>query len=189
MELEDILEAVRGHYLTAYREAIASYRQRFSPGGPEVLLEISRETPEAYRYYRMDLASGAVEPPDFTEVNPGTHLEFTPVAFKRLGLVISVSPLVWNGVEVRVEPPLSNDASLQSWALRWLDLEERAQAGSDGLGAYLHSITVPASDGNATTFSIDFGSAPTASLLELLGLLREAGATSVELHSRTVLAS
>ena len=154
-----------------------------------MLLEIDRETPQAYRYYRMDLASGAVEPPNLTEVNPATHLEFPPRSFNRLGLSISVSPLVWNGIEFRVEPPLSSDASLQSWALRWLDPEERAETDSDGLGAYLHSITVPASDVNATTFSVDFGSAPAASILELLAVLRQSGANSVELHSRTVLVS
>ena len=58
MELEEILDKVREHYLAEYRRAIASYRERFTPGGPEVLLEIERDTLLVYRYYWMDLASG-----------------------------------------------------------------------------------------------------------------------------------
>src|SRR5207245_6770891 len=62
---------------------------------------------------------------------------------------------------------------LQTWALRWLDPNEGAAADSDGLGAYIHSVTAPEHDATATTFAVDFGSAPVRGVLELLTVLRD----------------
>jgi len=185
--LEDVLEAVRDHYIALYREAIASYRQKFTPSAAEVLLETEGERPLVYRLYRMDLASGAVDPPNLTEVNPSTHLDFEAFRADRDGLAILVSPIVWNGVEFRAQPSLANDDALRSWALRWIDPEERAEADSDGLGAYVHSITIPENEAGATSLSVDFGSAPSVSVLEFLEVLRESGAESIEMHSRAIL--
>lgn len=187
VQLEELLETVRQHYLTAYRRAIRSYKERFKPGGPEVLLQLDRQVPLVYRHYRMDLASGAVDPPNLTEVNPDTHLEFEPLSFNYHGLRIFVSPFVWNGIEFAAAPRLSDDAGIQGWALKWLDLDERAEQDEDGLGAYIHSITTPQDHTNATTFSVDCGSAPVSSVLELFTVLRDSGVTSVDIHSRTVL--
>lgn len=187
MTLEGILEAVRNHYLSRYREAIASYRKRFTPGGPEVLLETQGEQPLVYRYYRMDLASGAVDPPNFTEVNLSTHLEFENFRVESEGMTIHVSPMVWNGVEFRMQPCIVSDALLQVWALRWIDPEETTESDSDGLGAYIHSISKPDNESGTTNLAVDFGSAPVASVLEQLTVFRQSGVASVEIHSRAVL--
>lgn len=187
MTLVELLNAVRNHYVSKYREAIASYRQRFTPSAPEVLLETKGGCPLIYRCYRVDLASGAVDPPNFTEVNPSSHLDFESFREERDGLAIHLSPVVWNGVEFRAQPSLASDDLLQSWALRWIDPDEKADVDSDGLGAYVHSLTKPESDSEATSLSVDFGSAPVASVLELLAALRQSGATRVEIHSRAVL--
>ncbi len=122
-----------------------------------------------------------------TEVNLDSHLEFDPLTFHHNGLHVVMAPLVWNGVEFRVEPAFRDDSRLQTWALRWLDPNEGAAADSDGLGAYIHSVTAPEHDATATTFAVDFGSAPVRGVLELLTVLRDSGARTVELHSRTVL--
>jgi hypothetical protein len=188
MTLEDVLDAVRNHYVSRYREAIVRYRQKFTPIAAEVLLETKRERPLIYRYYRMDIASGADDRPNLTEVNPSTHLDFEGFHVERDGLLIRISPIVWNGVQFRAEPSLNSDSLLQSWALRWIDPDEKSESDSEGLGAYVHSITMPENEFGATSLSVDFGSAPVASAIELLTTLRKSGATSVEVHSRAVLA-
>lgn len=187
MDLGEILENVRDHYLGKYRAAISTYRERFDPSATEVLLELSGDAPLVYRYYRADLASGAVDPPNFTEVNPESHLEFEPTKLTYEGLEVFLSPIVWNGVEVRVEPRIVSDEPVRSWGTRWIDPDEQAEADGDGLGTYVHSVTAPESDVGSTHFSIDLGSAPVASLLELLVIVRESGAFAAELHSRAVL--
>jgi len=187
VDLGEILNAVREHYLGKYRAAISRYRERFDPSAAEVLFELSGDAPLVYRYYRADLASGAVDPPNFTEVNPESHLEFEPTRLTHEGLEVLLSPFVWNGLEVRIEPPIPTDEHLRAWATRWIDPDEQAETDSDGLGAYVHSVTVPESDGRSTHLSIDLGSAPVSSLLELLAIMRQCGASSAELHSQTVL--
>lgn len=187
MELEAILEQVRGHYLAAYRRAIARYRARFQPCAAEVLLEVGRDTAPVYRYYRIDLASGAVDPPNLTEVNPPTHLCFDTFVCHRGGLTVTLSPSVWNAMEFDIEPALQDDLALQSWALAWIDPDERSPQDADGLGGYLHSVTVPESGGESTRISVDFGSAPVGCVLGLFEVLRRAGATQVAVHSRAVL--
>jgi hypothetical protein len=186
MILEEIFEAVRNHYVSGYREVLAESRQE-APGVPEVLLEIEGEGPEIYRYYRIDFTTGDAEDPELIEINGETHLEFEPVEVEHKGVDISVSPLVWNGVEFSVRPELRDDARIQAWALRWIDVEEGAEEDDDGLGAYIHTIGAPESAAGVTLFSVDFGSAPIASVFELLDALRESGARSIEMHSRTVL--
>lgn len=187
MDLDALIDAVRNHYLSRYREAIRDYRARFQPGGPEVLLEFGRDEDYVYRLYRFDLASGAVNPPNFTEVNPATHLEFDPAAFNVGGIMVDVSPFVWNGVEFVVSPPIKDAAVLQAWALRWIDPEETAIPDEFGLGAYVHSITAPEARRDCTSFSVDFGSAPLSCFYGLLDVLSTLGVKSVSIHSCTAL--
>jgi len=179
--LNEVLDATRSHYLSKYRSSIRSYRTKFERSGVEVLLEMGGEKPLVYCYYRVDLASGSVQPPDFTEVNPSTHLSFEPAAVQHGGLSVLVSPLAWNGVQFRVQPALASDGPIAEWALKWIDPDEQASPDEDGLGAYVHNVTLPSLEQGATEFSVDFGSAPVACVLELLDRRQEAGATSVEL--------
>lgn len=188
MELQDILAAVREHYLGKYREAIRASREQFPLGVAELMLELNGEVAPAYRYYRIDLTGGTVDHPNFSEVNPETHQPSPVRALSYRGMPLTLSQLVWNGVEFSVSPPVADDAGIQAWALRWLDLEESAVVDADGLGAYVHSITAPEHSTDATSFSVDFGSAPVRSVLELLDVLA-APATCIELHSRSVLAA
>ena len=73
MELQDILAAVREHYLGKYREAIRASREQFPLGVAELMLELNGAVAPAYRYYRIDLTGGTVDHPNFSEVNPETH--------------------------------------------------------------------------------------------------------------------
>jgi hypothetical protein len=187
MTLQEIFEAVRDHYLAGYREVLAGYREERTPGVPEVLFVLEGEEPEIYRHYRLDFTTSGGDEPDMIEINGESHLEFEPVELEYKGVDVSVSPLVWNGVEFCLRPELRDDARIQAWAQRWIDIEETAQADDDGLGAYVHTIGAPESAAGATSFSVDFGSAPIASVFELLDALRESGVRSIEMHSRTVI--
>jgi hypothetical protein len=56
--------------MSRYVDALAEYRRKYIPGGPEVLLQLGDNgAREAFRLYRVDLASGATTPPNLTEVN------------------------------------------------------------------------------------------------------------------------
>ena len=187
MGLDEFLESARNRYIGRYRESIRSYRLRFQPSAPEVLLERQGDQPLVYRLHRMDLASGAVSPPDFTEVNLATCPEFEALIFERAGVTLCMETIVWNGVRFHAEPALASDAALRSWGLRWIDPEECAEPDLWGLGGYVHSITMPENRGGATIFTVDFGSAPVSSLLELLAALGRSGVARVGAQSRWML--
>ena len=187
VDVESIAEKARDHYLKAYRDQIAQYKQRYRPGGPEVLLEVGKSAPYVYRLYRIDLASGAVKPPDLTEVNVKVSQEFPVLQFTQDKTSIEVLPFAWNGVEFEISPPLANDSQLQKWGLRWIDPEENANVDASGLGNYVHSITEPTTSGGATHFSVDFGSASMGCWRELFSLLRKTGAKHIKIHSKSLL--
>lgn len=114
MRIEPLLEAARENYLAAYRSAIQRYRDTFQPSADEVLLEVDRNAPQIYRYYRIDLASGAVDPPNFTECNTDSHVDFATTRIEGDGCVLILSPIVWNALEFCVEPDLQDDTPLQA---------------------------------------------------------------------------
>lgn len=186
-DLAALIDAARSHYLSNYRQAIVDYCAKFRPGGPEVLVELPRETCDAYRLYRVDLASGAVNPPNFTEVNPETRVSYDPAEFVVDGMVITLSPIVWNGVEFHVTPAIADDHQLQEWALYWIDPEEQREPDESGLGGYLHSITEPETSDTLTAFSVDFGSTGLECFNELLRILRAMNAGHISIHSKALL--
>ena len=186
--LDQLISSIRSHYLTRYQESISKYRERYlgKPNSAEVLLELQRDTPYIYRLYRVDLASGSVDPPNITEVNLDSYMKFHDMQFVVLGVHITMSPIAWNGVEFSVKPPFSDDHKLQHWAEKWIDVEETASRDEFGLGNYIHSITEPINRESETIFSIDFGSAGTQSWYELLLALKEMGAKRITIGSSTL---
>ena len=183
-----VLEQVREHYLSGYIDAAENYRLKFTSSSPEVLLELpSREDkPYPYRLYRVDLMSGAVEPPNMTEFNHDSHLTYEPIeALVSNHLSVTLSSTSWNAVEFESEcyDPQSN--LLTDWALKWIDVEEKNTQNESGFGGYVHSITYPEEKNGKCIFSVDFGSAGTDSVYELINVFLGLGVTRLAIHSRS----
>lgn len=181
-----VFKDARDRWLTTYREQIVEYRKKFSPGGPEPLLELTgRNIPEPYRFYRADLASGAVTPPNFTEVNIDVLPSYLPFKEKNeQGIEIAVEPFVWNGVEFDIGGEMLDTMVLADWCLKWLDVPEIHVKDSDGLLGAIHSMTMPEVREEQIHFSVDFGSAPLTAVEELFATLSRVGARTVRITSR-----
>ena len=182
------LDDYRAYYVEYYATAIAEYQEKYQPGGPEVLIEVGgrEDRPYAFRLYRMDLASGAVDPPNFTEVNmdrlpPGGVQEFR---FDNLS--ISLAPIVWNGVEITCAEFDRGSDLFTSWTVRWIDPDESHRSDENGLGGYIHSVTWPEHVGSAMSFSVDFGSAGPEAFVELMSVLGHLGVRRVDVRSSWV---
>ncbi len=177
MEFYSVLEAGRSHYLQQYRAAVARYREEFTPSAPEVTIErTGSNEPRPYSYYRLDLASGAVSPPNLTEVNVDPHTRLAPTVFEpRPGLRVTLSSFVWNGVEFVADAPPADPSCIASWVEHWLDLNDARPTDADGLAGVVHSVTCPSVDAIGWSFSVDFGSAPVDAVRELLECLHDAG--------------
>nr|WP_298146887.1 hypothetical protein [uncultured Pseudomonas sp.] len=184
-----VLDHARDHYLTGYTQRIAEYKKEFNPSSPEVLLEIGgrEDQPLPYRLYRVDLASGAVEPPNLTEFNHDSHLSFKPIEFKIKNKLSGIlNAISWNGVEFETICLDPNAKPLADWALKWIDIEESHTENQYGLGGYVHSITYPQKTREKCTFSVDFGSAGKESFYELMNVFIALEITELTVHSRTL---
>ncbi len=187
-QTDEVLDKVRDHYLSIYKHTIVEYKIKFNPGGPEPLLEIKEyeQLPYPYRLRRVDLASGAVTPPNFTEVNVDTHLEYEPVQFDVEGKMdVCLEPISWNCVEFDCSNLDVNSESFSDWIIERIDPEEKNINDEYGLGGYIHSVTFPEKSGDIYTFSVDFGSANKDVFYELLTVLMELGVHKVTIHSRS----
>ena len=153
---------VRHLWMTRYISELVEYRARFQPGGPEVLLQLSDNgSPAPFRLYRVDLASGAVDPPNLTDINLDSLPDFSTEHYVLpRGVRLSIEPFHWNGAEFSVRDPLKDVTLIAKWCERWLDIPEGNPPDENGLLGAIHSVTAPELRQGATFFSVDFGTAP-----------------------------
>lgn len=103
-------------------------------------------------------------------------MNVTPKAARRRPQVLPrvaefAGPLVWNGIEFRVEGARAEEAELIAWAVEWLDVSDSRYDESAEFQRVVHSVTPPRRSGNGYRFSVDFGSAPTAAFDQLLAVI------------------
>ena len=179
-----LLSQVRDHYLAKYRDALTEYLHKYQPSSPEVLFELPHpERPYAFRLYRADMASNVNGQPCMSDVNPSTHLHFPPFLDRSEGrLGATVHPIAWNGVEFRCTGEFRVD-QLETWCLKWLDIDDVGPKDETGLLGAIHSVTEPEAKADGIMFSVDFGSAPTTAVAELFRALEEIGVSHVKLSS------
>src|SRR5207244_11409035 len=147
--------------MRAYGQALRSYRSRFTPSAPEVIFEINDPTiPSPFRFFRADLGSGAVSPPNITKVDIGCPPRRPPQTFRLpYGLSLTLQPIAWNAVDF-VTTPFDADASeFISWCSRWLDIGEKRKPDRNGFAHVIHAVTPPTREERRCTFTVDFGSA------------------------------
>ncbi len=180
-EFHRLLCAVRDQYLEAYRRALVTYKQQFKPGGPEVTLRLNiPNTPAHFCHRRMDLASGAVSPPNLTEVVVENPLQFEPKGFQLpSGVSVTMHPFAWSGIDIITRPFPSDSPELAKWCLKWLDLDDKRPRDKHGFSGVTHCVTPPEQRSERWVFSVDFGSAPIVAFDELLTVLQQLGIESV----------
>jgi hypothetical protein len=185
MGVTERFASARELWMSRYVEALRTYRAKYQPGGPEVLLQLSDNGEAApFRLYRVDLASGATSPPNFTEVNLESVAGFQPERLELpSGLIVTIEPFHWNGVEFTVQGLSTDFAPIADWCLRWLDAAESNPPDRHGLLGAIHSVTAPEIRDDGVMFSVDFGSAPVDAAQSLLDLLASLGATTVSIGS------
>lgn len=186
MTIVDVLEEVRNHYLQRFVAALAEYLATHIPAASEILFELNRESARAYKLYRLDMGSNASGEFQSQEINLSSHLAFEPMGERLGGVSILLSPIAWNGVELKTRLETYDPQLLEQWTLKWLDVEDHNAVDSDGLQSVIHNVTVPSIAGGALYMSIDFGSAPVASFTELVSILAGMGATSMEVWSSSI---
>lgn len=99
------------------------------------------------------------------------------------GTILTVKPIAWNSIDLRCDTFNASAKPFQDWCSHWLDVVEKFEKDEIGLSGTLHHVTVPKTENDQTTFSIDFGSAPVEAFETLMKLLSELGVANITISS------
>lgn len=181
MELTELLNKHREYYLSHFIDLL----NQSEDGATELLIELKNDEPEElFRLYRYDLVTEKKDGHGITEFNTDGFLNHQDIEFTVENKTIIHSPIVWNGVEISIDDSSNGFENVKRWAYKWLDIANAKSPGSNNLQGVIHSITKPEKLNNWTTFSIDFGSSPIESVIELLEILiNDPNITAIKLES------
>ena len=188
MEFSELLDQIRGHFVTHLLEVIASEREAsdvtivhepaLRNGNGDIVRSGPLDTP-----MRVDLVKAKDgEVVDSVNVDTDEMLSFEPFEFtwpqKDLG--VRIEPFQWNWLQAQTiaEPQPDDWHSLRDWYLKWFGEDDPA---IDQLSGAVHYIADPHIDGTAIQLTIDLGTSPVAAFEELLDALANFGAKEVSI--------
>jgi hypothetical protein len=176
MSVVSMISAERERY-AAYFETVVADKFSTSPNTVrELLISLNNEDWEyPYRYVRADLISKSEDGSDQVfEVwlDPAPNAEAR--GFQLGPVSIEVHPFTWCAVQVAFDRPLADVTKLEALLTQWLDI---ADSSTDPLKVAnaIHSTTQIESNGQLWYLTIDFGTAPADTLLNLIDFLMNEG--------------
>ncbi|WP_152604043.1 hypothetical protein [Methylotenera sp. N17] len=184
--LHDIAQAERDFYISGYLD---SYKKFSSDKEGKSILELlvrpnQMPWPDPYAQVRVDMLSNLnneVKATRYEQEHPVKNFKVS--SFTVNSMNVDLYPFVWNRVEFRSTYTPKNIQLLTDWTTKWMDLEDKNPVDKNGLSGAIHSVTYPSSNNSFWYFMVDFGSAPTQSLDELLAVLSSMGVTNITVGS------
>jgi hypothetical protein len=184
--LTQAVATAQREYRTYYETCIEAFRKEKRAFKPELLILVNgpADVPKKYRLWRCDgiwKKDGRSQPGQF-ELG---RLSAGEAITERHGSGVSVTlhPIVWHRCEFYFVADVFAWDSLDLWQTKWIDEFNTNQPDAFGLAGVIHWLSKPNSAGNRHTFLVDFGSAPTAALHELLAVLAAAGVGELTIAS------
>lgn len=181
MTFREELEAIREHYVRFYLKLLREFQIEEKKFGSELQVRIdSRATHDFYRNYaRIDLVE--VDSLQSSEVHcksvkPSQRM-FTPVS----GLGVELLDCAWYGIDFQCGDFRQDDDAFHDWFCKWYDSSDEGNAVEDGLSGLIHCATTIKELDTLRVFSVDFGSAPVESLLELLTVFQAQGIDKISM--------
>jgi hypothetical protein len=187
VELEELIARIRDVYVNSFAEAVRQQRQR----GGSLLVEAcfndeATSTPTADPFHvpmRQDLVPVKNGNAEAIMVVRGPVPRFEQVALEYTdGFQVGVGPFTWDECRI-VAVGIGAAADLTpviEWFADWADLGgEREPDAKTGLTFVAHHVDVSTADEELTAFDVDLGTAPAEALEDLIGTLKEMGATHV----------
>jgi hypothetical protein len=177
MDPAALVTRVRDHYVDQFRAFAKQQRASCTVGAAEVKLRLNAQSGLLNRLYCVDfIKNGGAQ--EIVELQPEYFLTFEPIAgtFKDASLLIE--HLRWDDVLIRHNLDEVPPEPLSRWFQLWFDPDDVRHDPSAELSVVIHSVLL-----QPNCISIDFGSADPNAFWDMLQLLEEAGATSLEISS------
>ena len=186
MKLIKILEQHRAHYIKHFFECSKS-----CDGSNEVLLDQKSDDPvELYRLYRFDCLEKKEDGNyKIIEYNNDSHLCHPEISFTLNSMEIELNPIYWNGIEIDVFGFNEKWEKVHGWIIKWIDSNDKKEIEPIGsMSGLIHNFQRPEITTEKIQLAIDFGTANTIAMTELLNILQENNTYKIRIHSDTMLA-
>lgn len=188
MTFQEFAESVRTRYLDFYRKNLVELKSTQPTCAYELLVKPNNAAnPEPFSLLRLDAVYQEAGEFKVVRVAMDQEAPSSGPAFDIAGLAVSTGTLSWESTTLSFRSSKFGVGLLQAWLSKWIDDSEIRKPDDSGLSGVIHSIGWNHADPEtgAWEITIDFGSAPVQSLLELLELLNSWGAREIYLDSRS----
>lgn len=190
-DYDKLIQNIHDTYVRVFAKAVKAQRRDdgsvlFEPFMTDEAEGITREcTADPFHVpMRPDIVSvTAGGEPEAYMVVRGPEPEFEQAALEyEDGFQVGIGPFTWDECRViAVNVPEDADLSpVVEWFQQWADVDDEQEADEEtGLRGVVHHVSLMARDGEVVGFEADLGTAPVEALEELIGTLKEMGATHV----------
>ena len=176
-ELRSFIDRLRNHYVDQFRQAAEEMAAEDYPVAPEIKLKLGGSGDLYENLWCVDFVKPEPEP-QVIEFGASYVLKFSPMIAEVAGLIVLLRYTTWDDVLITHDADPPSPPGLEDWFDYWFDLEDDRQPEGSELGNVIHSLLV-----RGNRISVDFGSAETEALWNLLEVLEKAGATYIRISA------
>ena len=172
MSITSIIGAERDRYVRYFETIAAQKAAETSQTVRELLISVNNETLQyPYRYLRADIVcKGEDGSNQFYEVWLDPPPDAEARGFQLGPVAIEIYPITWCSVQIAFDRPVPNVTKLEALLSQWLDVEDPSTDPLKVANA-IHSVTPIETNGQLWYLTIDFGTAPADTLLDLIDFL------------------
>lgn len=190
MSVVSMISAERDRYAAYFDTAAADIASRAPATARELLIAVDNEAlAYPYRYVRADLISKAADGSDQIHevwLDPAQDAEAR--GFQLGPVSVEIHPFTWCSAQIAFDRRLPDVAKFEALLTQWLDVDETSTDPLRVANA-IHSATPIESNGELWYLTIDFGTAPADTLLDLIDFLANEGMADriiIASHARSV---
>jgi hypothetical protein len=170
------ISAERERYVAYFEAVAADVASKGSAHARELLIAINNDAlAYPYRYLRADLIEKAADGSDrLYDVWLDPQKDAEAMGFQLGPVRIEIYPFTWCSIQIAFDRPLPDLAKFEALLTAWLDIDD-ARTSPTGVANAIHSVSPLESDGQLWFLTIDFGSAATDTMLDLIDFLANEG--------------
>jgi len=192
MEVVDLVDRVRDHFVEQFGAFVEQQQARCKLGSAEVKLELNEPGNYFDQLYCVDFLKptpGETEDGDddseadddeadqgVVDFQPAYHLEFESTTGSYGAMAVSIEQLRWDDVLIFHDLPSLPAERIAEWFELWFDPDDERYDPDARFAEVIHALQL-----NDGLVSIDFGTAPAAAFWDMLELLETAGATEARI--------
>lgn len=174
MDSQTFFSQMRDYYVDQFLAFVGEQRQDSKQGAAEVLLQLSEESGAYQGMYRADFIRDDSEEPELVDFIPEAELSFEPIEGTIGDAELVIEHLRWDDVVISHDVEELPPEHIAAWFRTWFDPQGERQVANAELTETVHSLVV--AEG---VLGVDFGTAPSEALEDLLSMLVDAGATQI----------